>query len=808
VSKISPVEASAQYLMHLRDAWNHAHTSEKQTARFEHQQIVLTVPASFDAEARELTVEAANQAGLKEFILLEEPLAAFYAWISTHEDVLRAQLHDGDLVLICDVGGGTTDFSLVRVRIGDDVQFERTAIGEHLLLGGDNLDLALAGTVEQKLQRKLTVRQRLALRRACCSAKERLLTDDALERVPVTVLGGGGAVVGGTLISVLHRDEVLKVLCDGFLPLTGPEELPPREHRAGLRELGLPYAEDPAITRHLAEFLRCASAAMKCSVPGSSPGMPRPDAVLFNGGFFTPQIARDRICRAIGGWFEAEGGRWSPAVLHNLHMESAVASGAAYYGKVRRGHGRRIKAGSGRIYYIGVRAEGPKQGVCVLPTGVDEGTTIPLPDRDFSVPANRPASFTLYSSTTRCDAHGALVTIDPEIHTHAPLVTVLRYGKMRDVQLSVHLTASFTEVGTLELWCESPATGHRWRLQFELRGEERQAEAVRQLPVSVASSDQSMEPALRLIQDVFRPQGTGEPGTLVAGLESALGSRKESWPVSRIREFYDALAELTDGRRKSPHHEVRWLNLGGFCLRPGFGAAGDNERIAQMRRLRALAFPEDLQCQVEWLVFWRRIAGGVNASFQHELSRECANRLGLSAKGRVRLNRQVEYEAWRLLASLEQLPAAIRTSNGHKLLARLNRDPGTYVWALGRLGARIPAYGPLSCVIPADKAEEWLSALLKSNELTPEAASAIVQLGFPTRDARRDIRPELRREAATHLDASEFHELARVLDTPAHPTGADIARALGDPLPREMHFNSTSECLLPVAGLVTEEKAG
>jgi hypothetical protein len=372
----------------------------------------------------------------------------------------------------------------------------------------------------------------------------------------------------------------------------------------------------------------------------------------------------------------------------------------------------------------------------------------------------------------------------------------------------VHLTASFTEVGTLELWCESPATGHRWRLQFELRGEERQAEAVRQLPVSVASSDQSMEPALRLIQDVFRPQGTGEPGTLVAGLESALGSRKESWPVSRIREFYDALAELTDGRRKSPHHEVRWLNLGGFCLRPGFGAAGDNERIEQMRRLRALAFAEDLQCQVEWLVFWRRIAGSVNASLQHELSRECANRLGLSAKGRVRLNRQVEYEAWRLLASLEQLPAALRASTGHKLLARLNKDPGTYVWALGRLGARVPAYGPLSCVVPADKAEEWLSALLQLSELTPEAASAIVQLGFPTGDPRRDIRPELCREAADRLNALGFHELAQVLEIPAYPTGADIARALGDPLPKGMRFHSSSECLLPVAGLITEEKAG
>ena len=298
---ISPVEASGRYLMHLRDAWNGAHGTDAET-RFEHQEIVLTVPASFDADARELTVEAARRAGLDKITLLEEPLAAFYAWIAANRD---AQLEkgeaprDGDLILICDIGGGTTDFSLVSVKVVDgEHQFERTAIGEHLLLGGDNLDFALARRVEGKLNDiKLTLRQRYGLRRSCCSAKERLLSDSSLERMPVTVLGSGRAVVGQTLRVDLTRKELLQILTEGFLPITAPDEMPASTRPTGLRELGLPYAGDPAITKHLAAFLTQAAAA--------NHRMARPDAVLFNGGFCAPDLARARIVEAISTWFDA-----------------------------------------------------------------------------------------------------------------------------------------------------------------------------------------------------------------------------------------------------------------------------------------------------------------------------------------------------------------------------------------------------------------------------------------------------------------------------------------------------------------------
>jgi len=394
---ISPVEASARYLMHLRDAWNGVIGTDRET-RFEHQEIVLTVPASFDEEARELTVEAARRAGLEKLTLLEEPLAAFYAWIATkiapnrhapaggtssHSHLARdgngEDLRDGELILICDIGGGTTDFSLVRARLDNgELQFERTAIGEHLLLGGDNLDFALARRVEEKLVEeklkgiKLTLQQRYALRRACCAAKERLLSESSLERVPVTVLGSGRAVIGQALSVDLTRGEVLQILTAGFLPITAPDEMPAHGRPTGLRELGLPYASDPAITKHLAAFLTQAAVAMNGSSASQNSAnqglanqrMARPDAVLFNGGFCAPAVTRERIVEAISAWFGGTQSGWRPKLLNNEAAtseagsaagsaeESAVARGAAYYGRVRRGSGLRIRAGSARTYYI------------------------------------------------------------------------------------------------------------------------------------------------------------------------------------------------------------------------------------------------------------------------------------------------------------------------------------------------------------------------------------------------------------------------------------------------------------------------
>jgi DNA-K related protein/Hsp70 protein len=839
---ISPVEASARYLQHLRKAWNTALPDE--SSRLENQEIFLTVPASFDEEARELTVQAARQAGLENVILLEEPLAAFYAWTAAKRDQLKDDLRDGDVVLICDIGGGTSDFSLVRARIsGDDVQFERKAIGEHLLLGGDNLDLALARLVEAKLVApspsgkgaapehvRLTVRQRHALQRACCAAKERLLTDPELERAPVTILGGGRQVVGQMLTTELHRDEVVRLLTEGFLPLTAADELPNRTRSAGLREMGLPYANDPAITRHLAAFLKQAGEAMAESKPETahvshanmgclSLGIARPDAILFNGGFCVPLVARERIVDAVAGWFPEMGEGWRPRELRNEFMDSAVAIGAAHYGRVRRGVGVRVRAGIARSYYVGLRSERGLQGVCVLPSGVEEGTSLTLEGRDFAVHANRPVSFDLYSSRMRHDRHGEVADLSGEqVHRHAPLVTLLRYGKMRDVALNVRLRAVFTEVGTLELWCESVNSPHRWRLQFELRGEEAQAQAGAEkgqaspIPSLPASSipEETLDSALGLVRSVFGKAGGDEaPETLANRLESTVGLKRDSWPIDVTRHLADTLIEVAEGRKKSPQHEVRWLNLTGFCLRPGFGVEGDQGRVNQLRKSSQSgpAFPRELQSEVQWLVTLRRVCGGLNAAQQHELYRKYSGPLKPSGKKKsARINPQVEYDSWRLLASLEYLSANIRVSLGNELIAKFGGDSDKrWLWPIARLGARIPLYGPLAGVVPAEAAGGWIQKLLNQAEFSTEVVFAIVQLGRRTDDISRDIDDSLRRRAIRELKAAGVDEDSiERLERFVPPERSDAVRAFGESLPKGLHLVSSANCLLSVSGLMQD----
>ena len=825
---ISPVEASARYLMHLRDAWNGVMGKDAET-RFEHQDIVLTVPASFYEDARELTVEAARIAGFERLTLLEEPLAAFYAWIAADrmaqpgdtslrprlsQQAVAGDLTDGDLVLICDIGGGTSDFSLVRAqKVNGELRFERTAIGEHLLLGGDNLDSALVHHVEQKLGNiRLSLQQRYALRRVCCTAKEQLLSDSPPGHVRVNILGSGRAVVGQSLSVDLTRDEVVKILTDGFLPVTAPSDLPARGRIAGLRELGLPYASDPAITKHLAAFLTQAAVAM--SRQSADHRMVQPNAVLFNGGFFTPALTRERIIETISAWFGGTQSGWRPMVLDNDSVESSVARGAAYYGQVRRGTGLRVGAGSARTYYIGLRSDDSLDGICVLPAGVNEGTTLPLLDREFSVLANRQVSFTLFSSRTRHDLHGEVVALDEaNLDHHPPLVTVLRYGRrLRERRLSARLRATFTEVGTLELWFESRDTPHRWRLQFELRGEAEHAQQQNTTKSQSASpsssgdanSNTTIESAVRLIRDAFSNSDDDAPDTLVGQLETTLGANRDTWPISAIRCLADALIEVAGGRKRSPRHETRWLNLAGFCLRPGLGVPGDDARVKDLLTIvsNELAFADNLESRVQSLVLLRRITGGISASAQLMLFRKHASPAD-QRKSR-RENRQLEYERWRLFASLEHLLASSRASLGEKLLARIRKDPDDAIalWSLGRVGARIPLYGPLHSVVAAETAGEWLKALLELPLFTAATQSAIVLLARRTEDRSRDLDDALREQAIARLiTLGAADDAIRLLSKYVPPERADAVRSFGESLPPGLQVISSSNCLLSVPAL-------
>ena len=749
--------------------------------------------------------------------LIEEPIAAFYAWMATQHRPgrRRERLADGQVALVCDVGGGTSDFSLIRVSAASSkpaggVSFERIAIGDHLLLGGDNVDLALATLAEQRLAEsrpdsRLAITQRSALRRLCSAAKERLLGDEPPDRVTVTLLGAGQRVVGAAMSTEISRADAERTI-DEFLPITADGEIAaPRDRRAGLRELGLPFESDPAITRHLAGFLARSSPAAPANVATvGERSMVRPDVVLFNGGFFRPTVARERVVQALGAWFGA-----LPRVLTTGSLDAAVALGAAVYGRLRAHVGPSlsfVKAGSGHAYYIGLRAPDAAHStpaVCVLARGTDEGTEVRI-DHPFTVMTNRPVSFALYSSTIGTDRTGDLVAFAPDDHIceHAPLVTVLRYGrKSRQVELPVTLSVAFTEVGTLELWCESQSSEHRWRLQFQLRGaaddvmatlDDEDAEETASPTTAAADavvSEDAVAEGERAIRAVFESTSSDvNAETLVAHLEQVLGFGKTAWPLAVIRRFADVLLEVAAGRRTSTTLEARWLNLFGFCLRPGFGAAKDPWRVGEARTVyvAGLAFPGAVQNRVEWLVLWERVAGGFTAGQQRELAQRVLGDLGLSSKKAPRLNPQEERESWRLVASLERLDVATRIKIGDELVRRVRRaaTDASLLWAIGRTGARRSFYGPLSSVVPPNDAARWLDALVSVKVTSADLIAAIVQIASVTGDSLRDVDERERHRATARMrDAGAGDDALRALEHTVTTSPVDASRVFGEPLP-------------------------
>ncbi|MFO7157145.1 MAG: Hsp70 family protein [Pseudomonadota bacterium] len=474
VPKVSPIEASARYLQHVREAWDHLHP-EMPLAELD---LVLTVPASFDAVARDLTVEAARMAGLAErMTLLEEPQAALYAWVASHPD-WRRQLQVGDLILVCDIGGGTTDFSLIAVLEEEGaLELRRVAVGDHILLGGDNMDLALAYAVRARLEQqgqKLDDWQLRALVHSVRQAKEQLFADAGLEAAPVAIPGRGSRLVGGTIRTELDRTTLESTLVDGFFPRVEVSERPSAQRRVGLTALGLPYAHDPAFTRHLAAFLSRQAEATATLPPGvhrEGRSFLHPTAVLFNGGVTKAPSIRARILEVLESWIAAEGGQ-PPKVLEGADPDLAVARGAAYYGLVRKGRGVRIRGGSARSYYVGIeRAELAVPGVpprvdavCVAPFGMEEGTEVTLPE-PLGLWVGEPASFRFFASSARRDDRVGDVVDPAELEELSPIETVLQ-GEEGAV-VPVRLRARLTEVGTLEI-AAVESGGREWRLEYQI----------------------------------------------------------------------------------------------------------------------------------------------------------------------------------------------------------------------------------------------------------------------------------------------------------------------------------------------------
>jgi molecular chaperone DnaK (HSP70) len=826
--KLSPVDAAARVLGHVAHAWQHAGRPPLATL-----EVVVTVPASFDEVARELTLAAAARAGLEAVTLVEEPQAVFYAWIDANDAARRRQsLKAGERVLVCDVGGGTTDFTIIDVG-ADGESFARSAVGDHLLLGGDNIDVALARRVETRLAGKLDAVQWHGLVHACRLAKELLLSreggkpphqaepggattrgDDAVDAVPVSVAARGSKLIGGVLRAEVTRAEVDELVLGGFFPLVARDARPERQ-RAGLSELGLPYASDAAITRHLAAFL-------------GRHGVARIDAVLFNGGAMKPAAVRRRLVDQLAAW---QPGAPAPRELHNVAPDIAVAHGAAYYGLVRRGLGARISGGAARAYYVGVDLGAPPSAsppdgrsrsgspggaaVCVLPRGAEEGTEREL-GQDFLALTNRPVSFRLYSSSARAEHPGDLVRDAQDADDLVelpPLVTVLRAPGRRDARVRVH--ARLTEVGTLELWCVAEA--EKWRLTFDLRAGGAPPPDAGELPADieelrelarasfpplpgrlVAPSSLGQEARTPSLQTAPPPSSVtlrGPPGaSLIKELERRLGSRRDEWGTALIRGLWDAVYELEPARAQSAEIEARWLNLAGFLLRPGAGAPLDDWRVREMWKVfnAGLAHEKDESCRLAWWIVWRRIAAGLKRGQQDQFYDRLAALFVPSAAKKGKLPRykpspQETAEMWRTLASMERIVASSKVKLGEALLERLEkgRDVELGMWALGRLGARAPLYGPADTVVSPSVAARWIDRVLALPWNLPERmAFPAAQLGRRTGDRARDVDDAVRERLAARLRSIPGGErTARLVEEIVALEAREERVAFGDTLP-------------------------
>ncbi|MCS6977914.1 MAG: hsp70 family protein [Gemmatales bacterium] len=828
VPRLSPVEVSTRYLRHLAEAWNHTLAAGKSEQMLEKQQIVLTVPASFDDVARTLTLEAARKAGFENVVLLEEPQAAFYSWMAVSRGVLlegpaaseepsrqaAKALEPGMICLVVDVGGGTTDFSLIRAEEQEgDIGFVRLAVGDHLLLGGDNMDLALARFVESKLPRagSLDAATLGQLVQACRAAKETLLGPHPPSEYTVTVMGRGRAVIGGALHARLTPEEVRGVIEEGFFPQVPATAEPRRSGRTGLHELGLPYVQDPAITSHLAAFLR------EHEETRNRP----PDAILFNGGVFQPRRLRERLVQVMRTWYAGREGGWNPLVLASPSLDLAVAWGAAYFAWLRHTGGRRIGGGLARSYYIGVAPPSETEDrsrlnvVCVVPQHLEEGSEIILDEPHLELALGQPVTFPLFTSTVRGkDRAGELLHLEPrQLLRLPPLHTVLRGGKRSGTKsVPVKLAARLTEIGTLELSCLARNSDNRWRLEFNTRDvleDEGDSQSSAEVVLDVWEEDR-IQAAAAVLRRAFQESSETGIKEVIRNVEAALEASRENWPLAVCRRLWDFLAELADHRRKSPAHLARWYNLAGWCLRPGFGDPLDRHRVEQLWKLlhSLAAKPGQASLRIgeggpEWWILWRRVAGGLPAPLQNSLWDRLRPIL-LPSKGSkgsgYKPGPHELAEMWRAAASLERLDLRWKQQLGDALLREIRRPPvpSHVFWALTRLGSRRLVYGPLNAVLHPEVVSGWIETLSgfspNSDQERQNWQFCLAQLAQKTGQRALDVSESVREQVSQRLrESGASDRLLHIVEEGTPLDAAEQKQMLGDVLPIGLKLASSPE---------------
>jgi molecular chaperone DnaK (HSP70) len=790
VPRLSPVEVSARILAHVRAAWDHAHPGEPLVE----QDVVITIPASFDEIARTLTVEAAHKAGLMGVRIVEEPQAAFYDFLRRHEERLVDALDGVRLLLVVDVGGGTTDLTLVEVvrEAGAPPRLERVAVGEHLMLGGDNMDATLARHVERELTGSvgsLTSAQWGQLTQAARMAKETLLSSTAPDEMGVSLVGRGARLIGGAKTYTLTRADAEHMLLDGFMPMTARDDVPEKRARTALTALSLPYAQETAVPRHVAQFLRRSTESAAQAGVRVYDGLPRPDAVLLNGGVWKSPKLVARFREVMSAWFDGDTPRFLVDEQNDADenaLDHAVARGAAYAALVRHGRGVRIGSGSARAYFIGVTDEGgTERALCVAPKGMLEGSARTV-DRTFRLMLGKPVSFPLFVAD-RADATGSVVAADDGMTRLPPIQTVLSMPDDVPVRLKAHLS----DVGTLELSLEMlPEALSSWRLGFSTRLDEGEAQTSVRREALPARIDEAKD----AIAAFFGARSTDVDPKLVKNLrrklEGILGER-ETWSLAASRELFGVLIASPKSRRRSADHERIFFQLASWTLRPGFGAPLDDWRVSELFAL----FKEGVQHVKEknnWAQFWltwRRIAGGLSADDQRAIYADIAwhvlpqsLKTGAAPKGTKPEGRD---EMMRLAASLERLPSDDKTVLGKAVFHMKKHDEIDSWWALGRIGAREPFRGSIHDVVPRATAEEWLKSMLQLKWADEEGASfAAAQLARMTGDRARDIDDELREKVWKKLESvSAPPAWVEMVKTHVPRSEEEDRAILGDSLP-------------------------
>lgn len=758
IAKVSPIDASASYLAHIRTVWSHKFPD----APLEQQDIVLTVPASFDEEARSLTLEAAKIAGLSNVRLLEEPQAVCYDWLRRNAGNINQALANVHLLLVCDVGGGTTDLTLIKIERGaQEPKLTRIGVGDHLMLGGDNIDLALAQLIESRLStedKRLSAAEFAQLIEQCRMAKEQLLASDAPDQINVTLLGGGSKLIGGSRSAPLTKKEVRSIALDGFFPLSGLHDLPDRK-RSGVVEFGLPYAAEPAVSKHIAAFLQLHTAASREAL-GSEDCVP--DALLLNGGVFRSQPITQRAVDLINSWRASP-----PVLLENNHPELAVAFGAVSYALARRDKKLKIGGGSARSYFLLVDTgdAGKQQGICLLPKGSEEDNEIILEGRRFALRLGVPVRFHLASLSGDSNYKpGDITEITDLFHSLPPLAVAFagdaNGGKEETI---VELAVTQTEIGTLKIQCVSVSDkNQRWDVEFQIR---KKSAGVSQIDAQLPAQ---FDKVIDLIQSVFGSKSKLVDPKAVKNLrndlEKLLGSDRNQWPTVLLREMFAALLEGAKYRRRSENHERLWLSLIGFCLRPGFGYPLDDWRVEQLWKTypHGIQFVNEAQHWAEWWILWRRVAGGLNEQAQNQLFDDLAKFINPESARQPALAKQIKTRGYddmvRLVAVLERLSVDKKCQLGEWLLKRLSKagESSQTWWALGRIGARIPFHGSSHNVIATDIAEKWLQEIMTQDwKKIPQAAFAATLIARMSGDRARDIDNATRQKVIEQLKSAK-----------------------------------------------------